>query len=86
MYCTGLHQTWAKKSIFTTAWSGEAGGSVEHQLTVIPRLGGARRPSLVDHAFPELHTKKVSRAGPTAVFIGWGVTMVCLFNVQKIIN
>ena len=32
--------------------------AVEHQLTIIPRLGSfKRRKSLVNHAFPELHRK-----------------------------
>ena len=32
--------------------------SVEHQLTIIPRMGSVkRRKSLVNHAFPELHKK-----------------------------
>ena len=32
--------------------------SVEHQLTIIPRVGSVkRRKSLVNHAFPELHKK-----------------------------
>ena len=31
---------------------------VEQQLTIIPKLGSlARRKSLVNHAFPELHRK-----------------------------